>query len=373
MIKLQQRSFEEEATAVLNDYFQLGRRSLLPKVYQDKLANAESSARYCLAKYSFKSHWGAFISLTTYPLWKEDNARHEAAFWALKEEILTRYTEITEQVVEASRPLAEDAWRRVTLGTTVLKQMDRLSTRLLSEMIEWLRAGRGKETFIENYLACIRRAIPKREEIVDAFAYDVERGVIPLPSLLTSDMEDADCIYRERALRDAQVRAELEAIEAQRRAELQKLSEQQRLEREEQYLRLQAERERQRLQLEMERDVLADARRRREQLVREFYSGIVLQINELITDVSQNVLESLDEHDGQLRGPVSNQLRNLVAQLERLNFVEDEQIERQFARLWAALPTQAESEAAARALPGLIPHVSARWYGRSLKKPRRLS
>lgn len=82
--------------------------------------------------------------------------------------------------------------------------------------------------------------------------------------------------------------------------------------------------------------------------MREFYSGIVLQINELITDVSQNVLECLDEHDGQLRGPISNQLRNLVAQLERLNFVEDEQIERQFARLWAALPTQAESEAAAR-------------------------
>jgi hypothetical protein len=40
-------------------------------------------------------------------------------------------------------------------------------------------------------------------------------------------MEDADRIYQERALRDAQVRAELEAIEAQRRAELQKLSEQQ--------------------------------------------------------------------------------------------------------------------------------------------------
>src|SRR6266852_3121471 len=56
----------EAASQVLNDYFQLGQRSLLPKSYQDKLQTAESNARYCLAKYSFKSHWGAFIPRTTY-------------------------------------------------------------------------------------------------------------------------------------------------------------------------------------------------------------------------------------------------------------------------------------------------------------------
>ncbi len=47
----------EEANRVLNDYFRLGRRSFLPKEYQDKLNLVETSARQCIARYAFKSHW----------------------------------------------------------------------------------------------------------------------------------------------------------------------------------------------------------------------------------------------------------------------------------------------------------------------------
>src|SRR5712691_3676210 len=314
----------EAASKVLNDYFQLAPRSLLPTVYQDKLQAAESNARYSLTKYSFKSHWGAFIPRTTYQQWKEDNARHEAAFQELKAEIISHYQEIIEQVVEDFRPLAEEAWQRLTLGTGVLKDLDRLSTELLAGVVERLRAGHGKDTFVENYLATIRRAMPDRQAVESAFSYEYERGVIPLPSLLALDMDQADRIYRERTLRDAKVRAELEAIEAQRRAEMQKLSAQQQQEREEQYQRLRQERDRQRQQLDMERDVLLDARRQKERLVQDFYNSVVAQINKLIWDVSQGILKSLDSNQQRLRGPVSIQLRNLVAQLEQLNFVEDE-------------------------------------------------
>src|SRR5713226_2215355 len=323
----------EAASQVLNDYFQLGRRSLLPKLYQDKLQAAENSARYCLAKYSFKSHWGAFVPRTAYQQWLKDNASYEATFLALREEIVSHYEQIVEQVIEDFRPLAEDAWQRVTLGKGVLKHLDRLSAELLAEVVERLQAGHGKEAFIENYLATIRRAMPDQQTVAAAFAYEYERGVIPLPSLLASDMEQADRIYRERTLRDAKVRAELEAIEAQRRAEMQKLSAQQQQEREEQYQRLRTERERQRQQLEMERDVLLDARRQKERLVQGFYAGVVAQINRLIWDVSENIRGSLDTHNGRLRGPVSAQLRHLITQLEQLNFVEDEDIEQQIARL----------------------------------------
>src|SRR5713226_4057442 len=161
----------EAASKVLNDYFQLGQRSLLPKAYQDKLQSAESNARYCLTRYSFKSHWGAFIPRTTYQRWKEDNARHEAAFQELKAEIVSHYQEIVAQVIEDFRPLAEDAWRRVTLGTGVLKHLDRLSTELLAGVVERLRAGHGKDTFVENYLATIRRAVPDRQAVESAFSY----------------------------------------------------------------------------------------------------------------------------------------------------------------------------------------------------------
>src|SRR5206468_3477848 len=91
-----------------------------------------------------------------------------------------------------------------------------------------------------------------------------------------------------------------------------------------------------------------DARRQKERLVREFYHGIVTHINGLILEVTTNVLESLDAHNGVIRGRVSLQLHNLVKQLEQLNFVENEQIEDQLQRLRQVLPSAEEREKAAK-------------------------
>jgi hypothetical protein len=238
---LGQRAISAQATDIINAYFQLGRRSLLPKRYQDQLGSAESSARSCLARSAFKSHWGFFVPLTRYQAWKEDNSRLEAEFWAVKDEILSNYDAIIEEVVDDHRPLAEDAWRRLLVGTAVYEQekLPSTTTALLAEVVEHLRAGHGKETFVENYLKCIRAAMPQLYEIEDGFEYRVERGVIPLPSLLARGMEQADRVYQECAVQDAQTQARLAAIETQRRADMQKLTLQQQQEREEHYHRLQ--------------------------------------------------------------------------------------------------------------------------------------
>jgi hypothetical protein len=349
---LGQRAISAEATDIINTYFQLGRRSLLPKRYQDWLGSAESSARSCLARYALKSHWGFFVPLTRYQEWKEDNSRMETEFFEVKDAILTNYEAIIEEMVDAHRPLAEDAWRRLLVGTAMYEQekLSSTTTALLEEVVEHLRAGHGKESFVENYLECIRAAMPQKQEIEEGFEYRVERGVIPLPSLLARDMEQADRVYQDRAVQDAETQARLAAIEVQRRTEMQKLTLQQQQEREEQHHKLQLERRRQQQQLEMEQDVLRDARRQKERLVQEFYTGIVQQINGLIFSVSDNVLQSLDDHNGILRGPVSAQLRNLVTQLEQLNFVSDEQVEKQIARLRAVLPKPDESDKAAKGL-----------------------
>ncbi|HYU74768.1 MAG TPA: hypothetical protein VEL31_19025, partial [Ktedonobacteraceae bacterium] len=227
---------------------------------------------------------------------------------------------------------------------------------VIEEVIGRLRDGEDKERFVDNYLNCIRSAMPRKWEIEDDFSYEVERAVVPLPSLLARDMEQADRIYQERALKDAKTRAELEAIEAQRRVEMDKLSQQQQerwqqqMERDRKSQQLRAERERQQQQLEMERDVLDDARRQKERLVQQFYTGIMQQINTLVFQVTQNILDSLDEHGGIIRGRVSVQLSHLVKQLEQLNFVEDEQIESQLQRLRDVLPTEDEKEKASKGL-----------------------
>ncbi len=296
-----------------------------------------------------KSHWGAFIPIREYARWKAENAEHEATFWKLREELLASYDAICEEVLADFRQLAEDSWRRVLLGSSI-KAPSTVEREVVAQILQRLRAEEGKDAFLDAYEVTIRHALPARIEIEEAFSYHVEIGVIPLPSLLAQDIQQADHVYQERALRDARVRAELDALERQREVEMRKLSFQEQEERERRYLHLQAEQERLRLQQEIERDVLANARTEKERLVREFYSGIVTQINELIRDVTGNVLESLEEHEGVLRGPVSNQLRNLVTQLDRLNFMDDRTFMQQIERIQSVIPSQAESDQARRGL-----------------------
>ncbi len=100
----------------------------------------------------------------------------------------------------------------------------------------------------------------------------------------------------------------------------------------------------------MERDILDDARRQKERLVQEFYTEVMHRISTLTHTVTGNILNSLDEHGGILRGRVSVQLSHLIKQLEQLNFVEDEQIESQLQRLRDVLPTDDEKEKAAKGL-----------------------
>jgi translation initiation factor 2 beta subunit (eIF-2beta)/eIF-5 len=339
----------EEALRIISNYFQLGRRSLLPRTWQDRLANVENSARYCLKRHSLKSHWGAFIPLQEYERWKNENAEHKAVFWKLRDEILANYDALCEEVLADFRLLAEDSWRRVLLSSSI-KEPAIVERAVITQLLQRLHAEEGKDAFLEAYMTTIRHALPSRVEIEESFAYHEEIGVIPLPSLLAQDIQQADSIYQERALRDARVRAELDALERQRQEEMRKLSAQEQEEREQRYLRLRAEQERLRLQQEMEHDVLANARAEKERLVREFYSEVVVQINELIRDVTSNVLESLDEHQGIIRGPVSSQLRNLVGQLERLNFMNDAQLLQQIQRIQSIIPSQAERDQARKGL-----------------------
>jgi hypothetical protein len=207
--------------------------------------------------------------------------------------------------------------------------------------------------------------MPTREDVAEAFEYEIELGYIPLPSLLARDMDEADHVVRSRTLRDAKLKAEMDTIEAQRRAERdaiqeqqrleeakqraewQKLSEQQRVERQAAYLKLQAEEEKLRaeqekidLQRAMDRDVINNARKQKDQLVQEFYVGIIAQINQLVKEACEETLESLDEHNNVIRGPVSARLGNLVKGLKNLNFIEDEQIDAQIRRIEAVLPTK---------------------------------
>jgi hypothetical protein len=364
----------EEAQKVVHEYFSLGRHSLLPTNLQKELATIENTARAALDRFAFKTHWGSFVPTSNYPTWKAENEKHQKKFEEKKNYVLTHYEEIMEEVLSAYRTLAEDAWMQVAFGSLVVRDnRDNLSEALFQGLYQQLESGQGKEEFIQAYIAYIQSEMPTREEVDDAFEYEVELGYIPLPSLLARDIDEADHVVRSRTLRDAKLRAEMDAIEAKRRAELdalqeqqrleeakqraewQKLNEQQRLERQATYLKLQAEEEKLRVEREkvdlqraMDRDILNNARKQKDQLVQDFYTGVIAQINQLVGEVCKETLESLDEHGGILRGPVSIRLGNLVKRLKNLNFIEDEQIDAQIRRLETVLPSKEASEQAKR-------------------------
>src|SRR5437667_12846309 len=106
--------------------------------------------------------------------------------------------------MSAYRTLAEEAWMQTTFGAMVVKEnKERLSEALFTELYQHLEAGQGKEAFVDKYLSYIRGGMPTREEVTDAFEYKFELGYIPLPSLLAKDIDEADYMVRNRALRDA--------------------------------------------------------------------------------------------------------------------------------------------------------------------------
>jgi hypothetical protein len=353
------------AEAVLTGYFHLGRRTLLPKDYQDKLNAAESSARYTLNKFAIPSHWGLFVPVTVYSTWKQEHARHAAKFWEAVKDIREHYEEICTQVVADYRTFAEDAWARLEVGSSLLQEgAADLPEPVLMDLHTRLHVEEGKSAFIEEYLEVIRQALPAPLLLADAFEFQVELTAIPLPTILAEDLSAAEQLVAERAIKDATARAALEHIEAERRlaerraqaelekierkrqAELRKLTLVEQEERRRLWQHQQADDERRRLQRQMEADVLTSARTEKQRLLNQFYNDVTAHLNTLMLETTQHVLDSLEEHHGILRGPISVQLRQFLESLEALNFVGDERIETQLERLRLVLPTAQESEQA---------------------------
>jgi hypothetical protein len=359
------------AEETLTKYFTLGRRSLLHKDYQDRFQACENSARYNLKKFAIKTHWGSFVPENVYADWKREHLRLAEEYWQIVEDLRQNYPSICAELLAEYRKLAEALWQRLMLGNALQQQSNLpLNQELWQALAAQLHAKDGKEAFIERYLATVNEALPTPEALQndDAWAFETEVTAIPLPSTLAKDMIQADRTLADHAIKDAKAQAELEKIENQRQLDRvraqreqlrldeermrleRKLSREQAEEQQIQNLRLQHERETLRRRRLAEEDILKSARADKQRLVNDFYRDVVGRMNELIKETMEQVLTSLDKNNGNLRGPVSAGLMQLVERLEKLNFVADETIEVQIDRIRAVLPTKAAQEAAAKGL-----------------------
>lgn len=389
-ITLEMLGFQDEAfhaltqgsLDILTHYFRLGRRSLLPKEYQDLFQRIENNARYNLNKYATKTAWGYFVPTSLYPEWKADHLKQAEAFWLLVEQLRSNYDTVKEQLLEEYRVLAEELWARLTVGhtlsenTIVVEDEEKKkhqtlyldNKKLWASVAEQLHASEGRAAFVKTYLEAIRQALPELEELADekTWVFETEITAIPLPSTLAQDMVQADQSLAQHAIKDAKSRAEMEKVEAQRQIERIRLEREQILLAEERWRsqqkltmeereaerilneRVRHEQQRLNAKLMVERDVLNSARNDKMRLVNDFYRDVTARLNNLLRESLDQILTSLDKNEGILRGPTSTHLTELIERLRVLNFVEDELIETQLQRIREVLPKAEEQEAAKR-------------------------
>jgi len=139
-----------------------------------------------------------------------------------------------------------------------------------------------EEMYVERFITRILQTRPSREQVRDSFRIEIGINFIPLPSLLAEDIEKAKLI----------------GIET----------------------------EQSRLEIEMRRDVLDNARRQKDELLSGFMKDVVGKLRSTTYEAVTDVLESI-RRNGNLHPRSVSQLRNLVDNIQMLNFYGDKEID----------------------------------------------
>ena len=294
----QDLGMDAEHSQSLAKLMHLGEKMLMPKEFVRKLDNLDSKARTRLGNASYQTYWGQFVPVTAYQTLKDDLAGLEAEYFALRDEMLANYDLWQAQMRTEYRQVAKMAYRRLAqVSPATLKFQD-------------------EETFVVSFVTNILARIPSREEIYRSFGFELELLYIPLPSLLAEDNARAQGI---------QIQTDLDIDRQQARRKLER--EQEWAEEEKLRAGVLAARSAAQVKAEqmeaMNRDIVQVARQQKESLVNGFMADVRGQLTGLIFDTCRDVLEKLQGRDD-LHARTVVQVKNLVSQIEKLNFFGDE-------------------------------------------------
>jgi hypothetical protein len=301
---------------VLHELLELGHKYLLPRADLKALDSVESSARKWLEKNAFRTHWGFFVPVTTYAEWKAGNEDFCRQYLAIRDRLAADFAGTVERQLARYRVAARAAYRRLR----------RLDPEAVAEI--------GEGDFVSRFVERISRQIPSADEFYGSFYFAVEIQYVPLPSLLAEEQAEADRVH-------AQTRADAEQLDLDLRLERERTwAEGEKLRAEVDAARGAAEWKEQ-LMREMHRDVMEQARQQKEQVVDSFLRDVVAQLRTLVYESATDVLASLQKN-GRLHSRSVVQLRNLVEQVERLNFAGDADLDAMLAGVRMQLDLAAE-------------------------------
>ena len=254
----------------------LGSKALMPSEYIQEAKSIDSGARSWLASKTIKTHYGQFCPVTAYQDIREGLGNFTDRYNTLRGKIYNDYDEWVTRIIRKYQGLFASAYDQLeTLGSA-----PRMS----------------RSSWIAQMVSAIEKLIPDRQTIYDSMAFEVELSYIPLPSLLAQDEVEARRI-RTDGVMDEQRRSLME---------------------------------------QMNQDVVASARQQKEGLVNDFMQNVVTTLRNMVFDTCDDVLTSIKKN-GKIQPRSALQIKNLVTQIENLNFYDDQQVTRMVETIKAQL------------------------------------
>ena len=308
----------EKASA---DLLSLGTKFLLPVELVKKADAIESRARKTLKKKAFQTYWGAFVGVSGFAEIMEELEAIRSDYLVLRDEIVDNYDGVRDRLALEYHVLAEDAYRRLAL----------LSPEAASSF-------EGPDVFVETFLENSALLIPSAKEIGESFRFSIDLSYIPLPSLLEADRAEA-----ERA--QAALETDLEAERVRRRriiafeeAEALKAEVSRRAAVAGRDIQFEAEEKKRELLDRMNEEIVSQARSQKEELVEGFLSQIVGDLRAVTFEAASDVLGSIKRNETLVPRSVV-QLRGVIDRLDKMNFLDDHEINKMIAEIRTQVDT----------------------------------
>lgn len=257
----------------------LGEKRLLPEAYMKSLSRIESRARETLKEHAFSSDLGYFVPVTAYEIWRNETEDLQSQYFALRDDIIARHSELARQVVAEYEVIAADTYQRLRAT----------HPELVTE---------SQQQFVVTYCNRIATQIPSVERIRDSFSFRFfrEESTQPLGRSSASATIAPSSVSPERQGGQANGRARARALLAQ--------------------------------------DVRQDAALRVNALLDQFLTSLVARLRNLTYDAVTDVLATMKRRQGErFSGRSTMQLNNLLAQIRELNFFGDTEMDQIMVRV----------------------------------------
>lgn len=247
-------------------YLSLGEQKLFPPDEIYALEILERRGRILLENYSFDTVWGKFVPYTAFDEWQRENESVRRDFMNQAVAIGNRYDFILARVRGEYKNIAKDVWVR-------------LHPESKSE---------PTPSFTEDFVQRVIEKIPPREDIVSSFKYYATYFTIPMPSLVESNIAEAEKI---------KLKTEMDKFNSD-------------------------------IERQTKRKISEEYIQRKKELIDGFLESTVVSMRSYVGELCDSVLQSICNRSksGRVTSRNINKINGMIQKVKLLNFYDDDEI-----------------------------------------------